>query len=265
MVRFFLERGRQVNLRRLVLGSVLSLAGLLFACRESGTAQEGLHTNRDHSLWDSILQESVSDGVVDYGKIKSRYADLQKYLQSLAKIDRKGLSRQERLTLEINAYNAGCINGVLSSGEIKSVEDVGRFFKKTKVTVGGEVLSLDALEHKSLRKLGEPRIHFAIVCASISCPPLISKAYSAEKLDEDLDRQLRSFLADESKNRLDRENGVFHLSKLFKWFREDFTRESSSVLEYIQPFLSNEDRDYVKSNTPKVKFLDYDWNLNGHF
>jgi len=257
-----------MNLRKLFLMSVLGVTVLLFACREPGTAQVGqeeLHTNTDHSLFNSILTDSVKDGVVDYGKIKARYPDLQTYLKSVAKIDRKKLSRDERLALEINAYNAGIFNGVLSAGEIKSVNDVGRFFKKTTVIIGGEVLSLDGLENESLRKLGDPRIHFAIVCASISCPPLISKAYSAETLDEDLDRQARSFLADKSKNRLDREKGVFHLSMLFKWFTEDFTKESSSVLEYIQPFLSDEDREFVKSNKVKVKFLDYDWNLNGHF
>lgn len=221
----------------------------------------------DNSAFDSILNEAVEDGVVDYGKIKDRYGDLQAYLRTMEKADTEKMSRNEKLAFYINAYNAHCISGVLSRGEIDSVRDVLLFFKRTRFVLAGEKMSLDSLEHKVLRPMGEPRIHFAIVCSASSCPKLASRAYQGATLEEDLTHQAEAFFRDPTKNRLDREAGVFHMSKILKWFKKDFTKESPSLLAYIEPFLAEEDRSYLQENQGKieVKFLDYDWGLNGHY
>jgi len=221
----------------------------------------------DHSAFDSILQEAVQGGIVDYGKIQNRYQDLQTYLQSLAKADLKGTSGTEKLAFFINAYNAHCISGVLSEGQLKSVRQVSEFFEKTRFVLAGKELSLDALEHKVLRPMGEPRVHFALVCASMSCPGLAPRAYRAETLDADLDRQAKNFLRDSSKNHLDREKGVFYLSRIFQWFKEDFAKKKGSVLAFITPYLTEADREYLqqKQGRVKVEYLEYDWSLNGHY
>jgi uncharacterized protein DUF547 len=221
----------------------------------------------DHSSFDPILKEAVENGAVDYGKVKRRYGDLQAYLRKLEKANPGEMSRNENLAFYVNAYNAHCINGVLSRGEIDSVKDVLLFFKRTRFVLGGKEMSLDSLEHKVLRPMGEPRIHFAIVCSSLSCPRLASRAYRGATLEEDLTRQAEAFFRDPTKNRLDREAGVFHLSKILKWFKKDFTQKAPSVLAYVEPFLSEADRAYLRKSQGKikVKFLDYDWGLNGHY
>lgn len=224
-----------------------------------------LEVSAERELYDRLLTETVKDGVVDYGALSGRYSDLQQYLNFLAKNPYSTLSDQEKLAVGINAYNAHCINGVLKAGKIASVKDVWFFFKRTDFVLGGEEMDLDHLEHEILRKLGDPRIHFALVCASKSCPLLSSSVYRVETLDQDLDAKAREFVQDKTKNRVDHEAGVVYLSSIFNWFKDDFTQKAASLIDYIKPYLTEEDRQYLETNKVTVKFLDYDWNLNGHF
>jgi hypothetical protein len=219
----------------------------------------------DHSLLDTVLEASVKDGVVNYGQIQKDYPIFQQYLDTLKTGSFDSLPREERLAIGINAYNAYCIRGVLDAGKIRSVRDVWFFFKNTEFILGGKKMTLDSLEHQVLRKMGEPRIHFALVCASKSCPKLAANSYRAETLDHDLDRAAQEFLDDPSKNRLDREAGIFYLSSIFKWFKDDFRTTKGGVLDFIKPWLSQEDQDYLSKNKVKVKFLKYDWSLNGQW
>jgi hypothetical protein len=221
----------------------------------------------DHSAWDRLLAEHVKEGVVDYGGFTQDYQALQAYLKTLETVDLSALEEKEKLALLLNAYNAHCIAGVVSQGSIESVQDVWFFFKRTKFVLAGEEHSLDSLEHQVIRKLGDPRVHFALVCSAKSCPSLACQAYTGATLDEALDRQGKAFLADPTKNRLDKESGTFHLSKIFQWFKEDFTQQAPSLLAYLPPFLSESDAAYLKENRgdTKVEYLDYDWSLNGHF
>jgi hypothetical protein len=220
----------------------------------------------DHSAWDRILGETVKNGVVDYGKIRERYPELQNYLQTLESAEVDSLSREDRIAFYLNAYNAHTIDGVLSHGEIGSVNEAPEFFKNTKFVLAGEEQSLDSLEQTTLRQLGEPRIHFALVRASKSSPKLASKAYTGKSLDEDLDKRASDFFLDPSKNLLDREKGILYMSRILKWNQDDFTRASNSVLAFIRPYLSAEDRAYLDQNPGKVKveYLEFDWSLNGH-
>ncbi|NUN97604.1 MAG: DUF547 domain-containing protein [Candidatus Omnitrophica bacterium] len=246
---------------RLLVGTLLGLTlGALSACATSEATG-----SFDHSAWDRLLNDTIRDGVVDYAALSKRYSELQGFLDALAKAPFESLPREEKLATGINAYNAQCIAGVLKQGKIKSVRDVWMFFKRTRFVLGGKELSLDNLEHDILRKMGEPRIHFALVCASKSCPKLASKAYTASTLEEDLAARTREFLSDKTRNYLDRERRVLHLSSLFKWFKSDFQANAASVLDFVKPYLPEADRRFLEAEKVKINFLDYDWSLNGTF
>lgn len=238
----------------------------LFALTLFAFSAAALEETFDHSPWDQLLKESVQSGVVDYGKLRDRYSDLQAYLKSLESANLAPLSGNEKVAFYLNAYNAHCVSGVLSHGEIGSVNEVPEFFKNTEFVLAGKEQSLESLETE-IRKMGEPRIHFALVRASKSSPKLASRAYTGESLNERLDEQALAFFLDPSKNRLDREKGIFHMSRVLKWYKDDFAHESDSVLAFIRPYLSAEDRAYLDENPKKVKveYLEFDWSLNGGF
>jgi hypothetical protein len=221
----------------------------------------------DNSLYASLLSKYVKDGVVDYQGFQDEEGRLDAYLKVLEGTDTSKLSRDEQLAFYINAYNATTIKLILSSYPgIKSIWDLGgRFFNKPfdkkVVRIEGKTISLDDLEHGIIRpRFKEPRVHFAVNCASKSCPPLISEPYQGSTLDEQLTAATRAFLNDREKNYLDGKK--LYVSKIFKWFKKDF---NDDVVGFFVQFADEElkgklveDRDKVK-----VKHLDYDWSLNG--
>jgi hypothetical protein len=150
---------------------------------------------------------------------------------------------------------------VLLESPLQSVRDAGAFFQRVKVDVGGKDFSLDDIEHGILRKMGDPRIHMALVCASRSCPKLLPRAYRAADLDAVLDRQARDFLADPSRNRFDAAAKTAHLSSIFKWFGGDF-----AVAPYggVRGFVRHYSTDAAALPEDfAIEYLDYDWSLNG--
>ena len=212
-----------------------------------------------------MLRAHVANGAVDYRSFKEKEAQVDAYLAALAAIDPNTLTEAERLALWINAYNAFTIKLILSRYPgIKSIKDIPRRWKRRDWVVGGERYSLDDIEHKILRKkFKEPRIHFAIVCASVSCPSLLPEAYVAERLDEQLTAAARGFLADPEKGfRID-ENRVY-LSSIFKWFRKDFEADGRSLVEFIAPYVAEDARAFLEEHGEEVsiRFLKYDWSLN---
>ncbi len=222
-------------------------------------------TTFDHSLFDKVLSGAVRDGEVDYGMMAQKYQDLQTYLSQLASAPFRSLPREEQIAMAINAYNANCINGVLKGKKIQSVKDVWFFFKNAKFQLGGEEMSLDSLENDVLRKMGEPRIHFALVRAAKGSPILAAHAYCGASLNNDLDQAMRDFIQNSTYNRLDTEKKILYLSPIFKWYKKDFTSRVPSVSAYVRPYLSEADQAVMKDRAVKVKFLDFDWNLNGHY
>ncbi len=177
------------------------------------------------------------------------------------------------MALWINAYNAFTIKLILDRyPEIKSIKDIPRRWKLKRWLVGDRRYSLDEIEHEILRKrFEEPRIHFAIVCASISCPDLASEAYVGDRVEAQLDRATRRFLANPDKGFRtgfrrpeSRERPEVHISSIFKWFKKDFERDGS-VLDFIGPYISAPERTFVAEHGDrlKVRHLDYDWALNG--
>ena len=149
----------------------------------------------DHGAFDKILRDHVKRGRVDYAAIKARAKkDLDRYVHALGQAKLDGLSRGEKLAFYLNAYNANVIKAVVERYPVASVAKVKGFFDRKKIRVAGSTLTLNALEHQVIRKrFAEPRIHFALVCAARSCPPLPSRAFSAKRLEQDLERLTHLF------------------------------------------------------------------------
>ncbi|MCH8924406.1 MAG: DUF547 domain-containing protein [Planctomycetes bacterium] len=228
----------------------------------------------DHGVWDGLLKKYVDQrGFVDYTAWKASAADtdaLKRYLATLSAADlTKDASREGRLAFWINAYNALTIHGILEKYPTNSIKDhVSRFggyniWKDLLLTVGDKKYSLEGIEHEVLRKMGEPRIHFAIVCASIGCPRLLAEAYAPLKIEQQLDVNTRAFFADRAKFDYDAGSGTLHVSPILKWFAEDFGRDQAERLRTIAPYLPDQvSRELAAGGSARVKYLDYDWNLN---
>ncbi len=220
------------------------------------------------SVFDGVLKRYVSkDGLVNYKELKED-KEFKRYIEYLSTADTDKLpSNDRRLSFWINAYNAFVLKGVLEEYPIKSVLDVGwlphSFFKRKEFVTKQGKITLQKIENEKLREaFREPRIHFAINCASMSCPKLLTEAYRAEKLEQQLETQAISFINNKSKNYLDREKKIFYLSSIFKWYEGDFVKNNEKIEAYIARYLNPEDAEFIRNNKVTVKYLDYDWGLN---
>jgi hypothetical protein len=218
-----------------------------------------------HQTFTDILQTTTRDGLVNYPEIQTdhRFAD---YLAELDRVNPSALgSEAERLAFWINAYNAFAIQGILDGYTPEPYIGWYRFFKMRRYRIGGSRLTLSDLEHEILRRqFHEPRVHFAIVCASSSCPKLASSAYEGRLLDQQLDRAARAFINDPSRNRFDSRKKVAYLSKIFDWFEEDFVVNAGSVRHFVAQYVQDADlaRD-LEAAVYRIAYLEYDWSLNG--
>jgi len=220
------------------------------------------------SIFDSVLSRYVSaEGLIDYKGLK-KDKEFKKYIEYLANTDPHSmLSDKQRMAFWINAYNAFVIKGVLDEYPIESVLKAGwiphSFFKRKKFKTEHGEITLQVLENEKLMEaFREPRIHFAINCASRSCPELLTEAYSAEKLEEQIEAQAVSFINDKSRNYLDKKNKVLYLSRLFKWYEGDFVNKGKKIADYVAGYLNADDAEFIRNNEVAVKYLDYDWGLN---
>jgi len=216
----------------------------------------------DHAPFDALLRANVARGTVNYPGFQDS-APFKAYVADLAK-DIPLPTKADQLAYNINAYNALAIQGILDGLSPSSTLGRVRYFKLQDWPLGGRKISLYDLEHKVLRPLGDPRIHFAIICASRSCPFLRSEAYSAARIDAQLDDQARQFVNDPFRNRFDKATKTAHLSEIFKWFEEDF-QGAGSVQKYIARYIADPEvaRDLAQDGY-KIQYVDYDWNLNGN-
>lgn len=175
-------------------------------------------------------------------------------------------SREEKLAFWINAYNIVAIEIVRRHYPVESIRSIGSLlspvWKKEAGRIGGRAYSLHEIEHDILRKLGEPRIHAAIVCASLSCPPLRREPYRAGALDAQLEDNTRRWLADPRKGvRFDRGTGTVALSRIFEWFEEDFP---AGVVGFVAAHVPSGDAEWLRSqgSALRIDYLEYDWSLN---
>lgn len=228
---------------------------LLFSSTLSLFAQD--ESLSDHSLWNQLVQKHVdSDGWVDYKGFQEDSVLLHSYLYQLSQSWPDDTAEKEvRLAYYINLYNAYTVALVLREYPIESIKDIKTPWSEKFIPIGNQMLSLNDIEHGILRNLGEPRIHFAINCASISCPKLLNEAYLAETLEAQLTKVTKSFINGPEN---DLKSQPIHLSKIFKWYRGDFTVNGKrDLIGYINQF--------SKSRIPtdiKIDFGEYNWQLN---
>lgn len=242
----------------------LLLLTLLVAC---GAGKPELSDiSPSHELWNKLVKEHVStDGDVDYQGFLEEKAQLAKYLDLLSSHhpNPNTWTREELLAYWINAYNAYTIELILRHYPLESIKDIKRWnipFLNTPwqikfFSIGGKKYDLNAIEHQILRKqFDEPRIHFAINCASVSCPPLRNEAYTAERLEEQLRDQAFLFINDPTKNTIAKDK--VQLSKIFSWFKGDFTKKSS-LIEYLNQYTK-----LTIDPSADISYQEYNWELN---
>jgi Protein of unknown function, DUF547 len=227
----------------------------------------------DLTLYDRVLKShtrSVDEVVgvrVDYAAI-AKDAEWERLVRQVQKAIPSQLDREEQLAFWINAYNILTIDLVAEHYPVAGIKDIGSFFSPVwdieVATIEGRSISLGGIEHETLRPMGEPRIHAAIVCASISCPPLSRTAFRAETLEEDLSKAMRAWLGNPGKGiRIDRTRRRITISKIFDWFEEDFEADGG-VLAWIARYVSSDDAHWIRGEGAKssIRFFDYDWSLN---
>jgi len=213
-------------------------------------------TKAEHGEWSALLSQYVDEkGLVDYrGFFKAR-TELDKYLEQLAvHVPEESAGRNEKLAYYINLYNAATVKLILDHYPVKSIKDIKDPWGQKWVQVGKSRLSLGQIEHDILRKMKEPRIHFAINCASYSCPKLWNRAYTATGLDQQLQLATREFIRDPAHNRIS--GDTVELSMIFRWYKGDFT-EDGGLLSYIAPY-----SDIKPDPGARISYKDYNWNLN---
>lgn len=216
-------------------------------------AQEKL----DHALWDQILLINVSeDGKVDYKGFMRDSAQLYEYFTYLSDNPPAATwSKEETLAYWINAYNAYTIKLIIDNYPLKSIKDIKSPWDRQFFKINGVLHSLNELEHKILRKLGDPRIHFAINCASFSCPIVWNRAFTARNVDDALETLTKNFINDPKRNTITEE--VVEVSKIFSWFKKDFKVDGEDAKAFINKYSE------VKIDKQKKKgYKKYDWSLN---
>ncbi len=219
----------------------------------------------DHSIYAGLLNKYVKNGRVDYAGFKSEETQLDEYLNILEAVDSKRLSEDEQFAFYANAYNAWTIKLILNGyPDIKSIKDLGNLFqspwKKEIVRIDGELLTLDNVEHDILRpRFKDPRVHFAINCAAVSCPPLRPEPFQGDILSSQLDDSTRSFFKNPANYKFD--GNKFYVSRIFKWFAEDFNHD---ILSFYLKYAEGDLKQKLSANRKnvQVKYLDYDWDLN---
>lgn len=237
---------------------LLSLVVLISMTSNASQNSGGDAPEFDHSAWNKILTTHVStQGNVNYKGIKKAEAELDAYLNEIssAVVDEKTWSKNEQLAFWINAYNAFTVKLILKHYPLKSIKDIGSPWDKKFFKIGGKKMNLNHIEHKILRvKFNEPRIHFAIVCASFSCPKLSNKAFTSSNVQNQLSSLTKGFVNDKKRNKITANK--IEISEIFNWFKGDFTKKGSLI-----DFLNRYSLVKIKASA-KISHLAYNWNLN---
>jgi hypothetical protein len=236
-----------------------------------------------YAAWDALVKKHVrwlpdnKQSRVDYAGFARDRAELKKVLDALSAVPKAefdGWSREQRMAFLINAYNAYTVEVILTKWpDIKSIKELGLFnrgpWKNEFFSLLGAKRHLDWIEHEELRpKYADPRVHAAVNCASIGCPALRTEAFTAARLESQLEDGMMRFMGDRTRNRV--ADGKVQVSSIFKWFREDFEKghkgfsKVEDVFARYAPQLSDrpEEQAALKAGTVPVAFLDYDWSLN---
>ncbi len=220
----------------------------------------------DHSTFDQIVGRFVDrDGRVDYRGLNRDPADLDRYLDALANAPFDNLGRSEKLALLINAYNAFTLRLILDHYPLKSIKDIParKRWADRRWRVGRYTWSLEQIEHEQIRpKFTEPRVHFALVCAAVGCPPLRNEAYTAGRLERQLAEQAEYVHTHDRWFRYDAQRDVVYLTSLYNWYGDDFEQVAGSILQFAARYSPGLKTMLDGGETPGIVWLDYDWSLN---
>ena len=220
----------------------------------------------DYAAFDALLKRYVNDaGTVDYQGLKKDAEPLNEYLASLAKVPVEEMGRDQRLALLINAYNAFTLRLILDHYPVESIKDIpaDKRWKDKRWNIAGHIWSLNQIEHERIRPhFKEPRIHFALVCAAMGCPPLRNEAYTAERLEEQLQAQAVYVHDHDRWFQFDPDENLVKLTSLYDWYRGDFEQVAGSAVKYAARYSYRLKKALEAGRTPKVEFLDYNWTLN---
>jgi len=228
----------------------------------------------EHGLWTTLLQRYVdADGMVNYRGWKASIVDVKSLDQYLRQLSSAKLSadapREAKLAFWINAYNAVTVRGILREFPTTSIRNhTARFigyniWDDLLLPVEDQVYSLNQMEHDILRKMREPRIHFAIVCASKGCPRLLNEAYVEERLERQLERNAKDFFARRQNFQHEASRGRFLVSSILDWFKDDFGDSKAARLKTVAPWLpTRAAQQAATDDAVTVDYLQYDWDLN---
>ena len=263
---------------------LLGAAGSLLApttLSATGTASATTF-DQSHAVLNGLLAAYVTDGRVDYVGLNQNRDQLQAYLVALGSLSdlvfRKEFSRTQQLALLINAYNAFTLELILHNYPVASIQDIPGNWTEAKWLLLGRKTNLNDLENKLIRpRFGEPRIHFALVCAANGCPPLRAEAYVADRLDDQLAAATRGYARNQRFNRLDKTTATLYVSKIFEWYEEDFVAGwgdsklprdhidspgHHGVVGFFLAQLEEDEANFLTTMPVKIQYLDYDWGLN---
>lgn len=287
------KRGGEYIVRALLLAAALIL--LLTGCgRDAGPPVSARAAfDHEHTLLDEVLQKHVHQGRVDYRALQLDAATLDRYIETLARIEPatyEEWTRAQKLALWINAYNAYTLRVILDHYPVtrsvfadplrhypaSSIRQIPGVWKLRRWTVAGSTWTLEHMEHTILRReLAEPRVHFVLVCASNGCPLLESRAFGASTLEQRLEQAARNYVQRDGKVQIDRKNRAVRLPQIFNWFAEDFKPipefaghfarrppKIAGVLTWTYRYASTEERDFLKTGAYGITYLEYDWGLN---
>lgn len=217
----------------------------------------------NHTLWNQLLQEYVTNNArVNYRDLKANdQPKLRQYLALLGKPWPKNMNSAEQKAALINAYNAFTVSWIVDNYPIQSIWETPRPFKEARHTMDGKKVSLDQIETR-LRKGGDPRIHATIVCASLSCPPLRNEAYVAERLDRQIDENVRRWLANPALNEFEPTRHTAVISMIFKWYRADFETNGSTVKSFLLHFAPSGKAQFLHDADARLEYKTYRWGLN---
>jgi len=227
----------------------------------------------DHSAFDRLLRAHVdARGMVDYDAFANA-PEFRRYLDALSRVDLAPLPENERLALWINAYNAYTIELINRHQERRSIRNINRTlglirgkgpWSEPMAAVAGHTYTLDQIEHEIIRvRFDEPRIHFALVCAAIGCPPLRREAFTGSRLDAQLEEQARIFLLQSpEKNRVNVQARRVHLSPIFRWYGEDFGRNDAEIGQFLARYFTGPEQAMLRSGNFRTDYTHYDWSLN---
>jgi hypothetical protein len=253
--------------KRLQFISILTTLALILPSTVHGQTSSFDHS---HALYAKVLSQYVRDGRVDYKSLHKNSEDLMNYMDQMAQVSREEFdqwTRNERMAFLINLYNAQTLKIIVENYPVRNIRMLGVPFlgpwSLAGIKVFGKKISLDHIEHGILRaKYKDPRIHFTLVCAAKSCPPLRNEPFVPDRLEEQLDDQGRDFMREPKKNRIDKERKTLYLTSIVSFYRGDFPSGGEALARYFWQFFdpsvtANEDpADY------RVRYTSYDWSIN---